>query len=194
MKALLCAAKERLLLPDTLKPFCVVVVFEGFEARRRAMVVEAHLIQQFEEEFVFETHEWRFDQLSPNDHGPEAARVAAAADLVIFASSKEELPNNIKLWIEMWLANRGEQETALAAIIGTPTPQAKPTTLAHLYLEKVANETGMTYFPAQFKICKQIEPCSMKTIVARAEAVTPLLEEILHHRYIPPPMRWGINE
>ncbi len=39
---------------------------------------------------------------------------------------------------------------------------------------------------------KAMPACTIETILARAETVTPFLKEILHH--LPPRRFWGINE
>ncbi len=62
-----------------------------------------------------------------------------------------------------------------------------------VYLETVARQTGMSYLAGQFQAPKPIPACSSAAIVARASALTPVLDEILHHQ-APPPIRWGINE
>ena len=62
-----------------------------------------------------------------------------------------------------------------------------------VYLETVSRQTGMSYFAGQFQAPKPMPACSIAAIVARASALTPVLDEILHHQ-APPPIRWGINE
>jgi hypothetical protein len=54
-------------------------------------------------------------------------------------------------------------------------------------------QTGMSYFAGQFQAPKPMPACSIAAIVARASALTPVLDEILHH-HAPPPVRWGIDE
>ena len=39
---------------------------------------------------------WRFGELGPANRGPEAACVAAGADMIVFASSNETLPDTVK--------------------------------------------------------------------------------------------------
>jgi hypothetical protein len=192
MKSLLQQPTELELLPDFAKPFTVMVAFDDCLARRKATQIYSNLVKQFGEDFVFES-DWRpFDDLRRPDVAEQAARMAGRADLVmVVAAARDELPDHIKLWIEMWLARKGDQETALVAMIGVPEKQPRPVTPAHAYLERVAQQTGLSFLPGQFEVPRPIPSCSLEALLARAEAFTPVLEEILHH---PPPPRWGINE
>ena len=192
MKSLLQQPSELELPADFAKPFIVVVAFDDCLARRKATQIHSSLVKQFGEDVVFESDWRRFDDLRETSTAEQAARVAAHADLVmIVAATRDELPDHIKLWIEMWLAKRCDQETALVAMIGVPEKQPRPATPAHAYLERVARETGLSFLPGQFEVPRPIPSCSLEALLARAEAFTPVLEEILHH---PPPPRWGINE
>jgi len=194
MKALLSVPTEHLLLTDPAKPFSIVVAFDDHTARQKAVQVYSRLLRHFGDDFDFDCNMWPFDELGANGHGLEAARVAASADMIVFASTNETLPDAIKLWIEMWLAKKGSQETSVVAMIGTPNPQERPSTPGHVYLETVSRQTGMSYFAGQFQAPKPIPAYSIAAIVARASALTPVLDEILHHPHAPAPVRWGINE
>src|SRR5437763_11716287 len=130
MKALSFAPAERKLLSDSAKPFSVVVAFDDFTARQKAIQVYSRLIKQSGNDFEIECNMWRFDELGPASRGPEAARVAAGSDMIVFASSNETLPDTIKLWIEMWLAERRDRETALVAVIGMADPHGGLSTAA----------------------------------------------------------------
>ena len=193
MKALLSAPTEHLLLTEPAKPFSIVVVFDDLAARQKAVQVYSRILRHFGDDFDFECNLWPFDELGPHGRGQEAAGVAASADMIVFASTNETLPDAIKLWIEMWLAKKGSQETSVVAMIGTPNSQERPSTPGHVYLETVSRQTGMSYFAGQFQAPKPMPACSIAAIVARASALTPVLDEILHHQ-APPPVRWGINE
>jgi hypothetical protein len=192
MKSLLRQPTEFELLTDFSKPFIVVVAFDDCVARRKATQIYSGLMKQFGDDCIFES-DWRqFDELRETPAAEQAARMAAHADLVmIVAASRDDLPDHMKLWIEMWLARKGDQETALAAMIGVQKKLPRPATPAHAYLERVANETGLSFLPGQFEVPPPMPSCSLEALLARAGTVTPLLEEILHH---PPPSRWGINE
>jgi hypothetical protein len=192
MKALLNPPRERMLLTDTTKSFSVVLAFDDPRARQKAIQVCSNLKKEFGAEFDFQCRQWRFADLEPTNQAEDAARVASGADMVIFACSNEKLPDKIRLWIEMWLAKKATQETALVALIGTSNPQGRPATPAHAYLEQVARQTGMSYFAAEFYVPRPISGCSIEAIVARATTVTSVLGEVLHRP--PPPPRWGINE
>ncbi len=192
MNALLLKPADLKLLPDVAKPFSVFAAFDDSLARRKAIQIYSRLVEQFAADFDFDCGWWSFDQLNQTYIAEEAARVAAQADLVIIAAAgSEDLPSHIKLWIEMWLAKKGVQETALVVTIGVTTRQEHPMTAAHAYLAKVAHQVGLDYFPAQFQLPKPMPCCTIEAILARAETVTPLLERILHW---PPPPRGGINE
>src|SRR6185295_2535741 len=192
MKSLVHHPADIELPPDSTKPFLVMVVFDDCAAQKKATQIYSGLVKQFGDDFAIESDWCRFDELRETTAAERAARIAAHADLVMFvAAGQDDLPDHIKLWIEMWMARKENRETALVAMIGVTKKQPRPSTPAHAYLERVATQTGLNFLPGQFEVTRSIPSCSLEGLIERAEAVTPVLEEILHH---PPPPRWGINE
>ena len=196
MNALLLEPAELKLLSDVAKPYSLVVVFDDLVARQEAVQIYSHLVKIYSrlakrgrDDFDIECNWWQFDDLTQNKQGAEAAKVAGHADMVMIVCAKsEELPSSIKVWVEMWLAKKGEQDTALVAMVGVANRQNRPTTAVHSYLEHVARETGMNFFPALFQLAKETPTDSIEAIVAHAKTVTLLIEEILRHG---PSPRWG---
>jgi hypothetical protein len=192
MKDLLLDALESQQPPCLEERVSLAVIYDNLLAQRQAMEVCSRLVQQLGEEFEFDTDCWSFEQVSQAGIAEEAASHAADADILIVAVAEaEQLPNSLKLWIEMWLARKTDWDTALVALTGvTPEPGTAPSA-AQEYLKRIASEVGLSYFARQFNRPKELSISAMEALLERANTVTPLLEDILRP---PQAVRWGINE
>lgn len=191
MNALLQKPAELKLLCDVAKPFTAVVAYDDPLARRNAIRFYSWLVQEFGDELNFDSGWWSFEQLSQSRIAKKAAGVTMGADMVVISTASQDLPGHAKLWIEAWLAGKGEQDMALVALVGAANSRKRPATMAHAYLELVAQQAGLSYFANQFQLPEPMSASTIEAIQLRAETVTPLLKEILHSR---PSPHWGINE
>lgn len=191
MNALLTKPAGLKLLGDGAKPFTAVVVYDDSPGRSNADRLYSWLIGEFRDEFDFDSRWWSFEQLSQTRTAEDAASVIREADMVIISTASEDLPRRAQLWIETCLAGKGEQDMALVALIGTANPQKGSSTPAHAYLERVAQQIGLSYFASLFQVPDPLPGCTIESLESRAETVTPWLEEILHSQ---PSPHWGINE
>lgn len=191
MNALLRKPEELKLLCDVAKPFTAVVAYDDSLARRNAIRFYSWLVQEFGDELDFDSGWWSFEQLSQPRIAEKAAGVTMGADMVVISTVSQDLPGHAKLWIEAWLAGKGEQDMALVALVGAANSRKRPATVAHAYLERVAQQAGLSYFANQFQLPEPMSASTIEAIQFRAETVTPLLKEILHSR---PSPHWGINE
>jgi hypothetical protein len=184
---------ERKLIANTTKPLSVILAFDGDVAHNKARQFFAHLLEEFEEELDLESGCWSFAQLCQERFAEEAARAAATADLIGFVSAAPgDLPFPVKAWIERWLAKKEDRDAALVALVGRESGGAQTPSPMQQYLEHIAKEAGLSFFPGTFALPEAAPRFAPETIRARAETRTALIETILN--YVPPPPRWGINE
>jgi hypothetical protein len=186
---------ERKLIANTTKPLSVILAFDGDVAHKKARQFFAHLLEEFEEELGLESSWWSFEQLCRERSAEEAARAAASADIIGFVSAApEDLPFSVKAWIERWLAKKEDRDAALVALVGRESDGTQTQTPSPMqqYLEHIAKEAGLAFFPGTFALPQAAPRFTPETILARAETRTALMETILN--YVPPPPRWGINE
>jgi hypothetical protein len=93
----------------------------------------------------------------------------------------------VKQWIETWAGQRGDREGAL---IGLMDPGAGMTGFSgnnFVYLRSVAHRGGMDYLtevPPKLSLSDSIE-----SYTERADHVTSVLDEILHHKAPPPQLQ-----
>src|SRR5687768_974835 len=142
MNTLLLTAAGLENLPNLSRPLAFVGVFDDSRARLQAMQVYSRMFNAFCDEFDFECDWCSFEQLNQTRAAEEAATMAAKADMVAFAvANAGELPKHMKLWIEMWLAKRTNNECALIAIAGVERKQGIATAF-QTYLEGIAHQVG----------------------------------------------------
>lgn len=170
-----------------------VVVYQDRTTRDRAIRLCDHLIETFWSDLALEFSWWKFDYLREPGISRLAAEAAARADLILFsAHASKELPPHVESWIESWLKRRENRTAALVALIGLAADPLKGMTPVHIYLREVAQRAQMDYLPQVLDDPAVRFNVSVETINNRAEKVTSVLDDILHHNPTPP--RWGINE
>jgi len=87
-------------------------------------------------------HVWAFSTLRMTELQDIAAEEAAAADLVIIATRQaESLPEEVKIWIEKWLRQKGARKTVLVALLDRGYDGA--TGPIRAYLQEVAARGGL---------------------------------------------------
>lgn len=135
---------------------------------------------------------YSFEDLTVPASMEAAANVAVAADLLAFSvTASGDLSAAIKLWTKNWLLRRGEREGWLVGLVLEDGAELRRVAcLKEIYLRHLAHRAGMDYlshFPA--KIPRAI-PDSLDSFNRRAEQVTPVLDEILHTRFVSiPPLK-----
>ena len=191
MNALLTKPAGLKLLGDGAKPFTAVVAYDDSLGRSNADRLYSWLVEEFGDEFDFDSRWWSFEQLSQARTAQNAANVTMDADMVIISAAGDDLPGHAKLWIETCLVGKGERDMALVALIGTSNPQRGSQVPAYAYLKRVAQHAGLSYFTSLFHLPEPMRACTIGTLQIRTDIVTPILEEILR---FPPSPHWGINE
>src|SRR5439155_4194113 len=95
----------------------VGVVYEDKATHVRALQTYDYLLAHAGSEIQFQFYWWSFDLLQEARRAENAARIAGAADLVVFSTRLgRELPPEATAWIESWVARRAGKSGAIAAI------------------------------------------------------------------------------
>jgi hypothetical protein len=158
----------------------VVLVCEDNAARQHALRSQAGLGLEDAKPKDKSAGWWLFEQLSVKAHAGEAAAKAAAADLVVFSvSTTGDLPGHVKLWIEMWIANRKDREGALVCLVSHPHSPAYLASLKEIYLRHTAHRAGMDYLSEIPSASGKALPDSPDSCCERARHVSSVLDEIL---------------
>lgn len=170
----------------------VMVLYKSPPARELAMKFCDQLARQPGADERVVINWFSFEYLAVPQNAKEVLESAAKVDLLAFAvTARGELPAGIKLWTEHWLLRRGEREGSLVGLLLEAGPSAGAAGLKEIYLRHLAHRAGMDYlshFPGQ--ICRAI-PNSLDSFNQRAGRISPLLDEILHARFVPPSLPLG---
>jgi hypothetical protein len=130
---------------------------------------------------------WSFHLLSHPGTGGDAAQKAAEADVLVFAiKAGGDLPDDVKMWIEKWLNQRGEREGALVGLLaGEGLYDIAP--FREIYLRHIARRAGMDYLSHASPTAARAIPDSLDSFSQRAGKVTSVLDGILRtHPYTAP--------
>jgi len=174
-------------------PFDLVVAYEDTSTRNRAIHLYDHLAQQLMDDYDFQCSWWKFDLLVSSPLLEQAADAAAEANMIIVAlRAGNELPRAASGWLDAWAARKDSRKSALVALIGGLGQETRGSCPLQTHLQKIARQAHMDFFAHEFDLSETGAAFTREGIEQRAQAVTPVLDEILHHR-IPVP-RWGINE
>lgn len=157
----------------------VVIAYNDLAAGKRAMRVMANLGKGLGEDIDFQPLPWSFDLLADMRWGEAAARDAVNADILIIAtSSTRPFPPAVRRWAEAAISRKQGTAAAVVALFGT---EQNPDGVGSSRLEAIqtaAQRAGLDFFaPAPRHELDEAIAC----IHRRAEMVTPLLDEILHH-------------
>ena len=129
---------------DPSSTFTTVIVYEDFETGKMAKKTCDFLSAQLGEECKVNIQMWKFDVLAITKLRELAAADAAAADMIIVAShGMDELPNEVKSWIELWLSERYHPLAIVALCDSVPEGVVNP---VETYLAAVARRAGIQFF------------------------------------------------
>ncbi len=182
-------AKQR--KAETRSSGCVVVVYESTGIREHAVRFCEKIGHEPAAGPLIETDWWSFKFLNHPASANDAALKAASADVVVFAMDAQgDLPEEIKLWIERWLGQRGEREGALVGLLAREDVHHEMVPFREIYLRNIAHRAGMDYLSHAAPTVKRAIPDSLDSFSRRAGAMTSVLDDILHadRRNIPPPL------
>lgn len=175
--------------PDGCRPLRVVLVYQDIADGQRAMRVLNGVVRGQGDDLEFEPVVWSFDLLSDPEWRAAATSDALKADiLLISTSSPNPLPEAVERWVEDALGRKRGTEAAIVAIFGSedyPDAAASPRLQA---LETATRQAGLDFFAPQPRHERTELDAILERIHQRAEMVTPVLAEILHH-HAPSPDR-----
>jgi len=174
-------------------PFDLVIAYEDTTTRNRALSLYDHLAQQLLDDYDFQCSWWKLGHLGNHSLHEQASDAAAEAHMVVVSlRAALEVPESARQWTESWLAKRGDQKSALVTVIAGDHLDPRKVCPIQAYMHKVARAANMDFFAHRFDAPDQQVPFVRSTLSDRATMVTPLMEEILDHKWTFP--RWGINE
>jgi len=174
-------------------PFDLAIVYEDNDTRHRALHLYDHFAQQLLDDYDFQCTWWRIDHLEDSALRSRAADAAADANMIVLSlRAQKDLPAPVKSWMGDWLSTEDYRKRALVALIGNPAEPCEDSLTLQAYLQKIARQARMDFFPHAFAIPTGPRETSFEEVNHRVHTVTPILQGILKQR-IPIP-RWGINE
>ena len=89
-------------------------------------------------------HVWLFSTFRLRELQEIAAEEASTSDLVIISVHQaEDLPDEVKSWIELWLSHKGTRPAVLLALLDAANEEAAGPT--QTYLQDVARRGGMNF-------------------------------------------------
>lgn len=173
----------------------VVLVYEDFSTGLRARRVFGEVVNQCPFGIDVDLELWRIELLHEPALFERAVNESAKADIVFLsAHGQDELPAAVKLWLQHWLARKGDKPGALAVSLdpGVRSSAAEARTLE--FLQVVARPAGVEVF-LHYCQAHPLEPeFSLERTRPRAGRRTSVPEELLP-RFADHPFRdWGINE
>jgi len=164
---------------DGKEPLRVVIAYGDITAGQRAMRVLANLGRRLGDDVEFQPIPWSFDLLADVDWREGAASDAVRADILIIAtSSPSSLPSAIGEWAKSAINRKRGTSAAVVALFGSDeNPECTDSTRLEA-IQAAAREAGLDFFAPT-------RPDELGPVIARvhqrAETVTPVLEEIMHH-------------
>lgn len=179
---------------ETNPAFNVVIAYEDFETGKQAKKTCDYLAEHIEDDCPVSPQMWKFDVLCVTKLREMAANDAAAADIIIVsAHGANELPSEVKAWIELWVpkCRRAIALVALldSAIEGWQNPVRD-------YLADVARRAKLEFFaqpgawPDRFQF-----PNPVVTSTATRETSTQTAAMLAQMSEVDGAVpHWGINE
>ena len=149
--------------------FTVVIAYEDFETGKQAKKTCDYLAERMEDECQVQQQMWKFDVLGVTKLREMAADDAAAADIIIVsAHGTNELPPEVKAWIELWVP-QPKKSIALVALLDTVIDGNNNP--VRNYLADVARRAALEFFsqPGTWPASLQIQPTVTRTGAAAGD-------------------------
>lgn len=152
------------------------------------------LVLDHGELFQFICHLWKFEVLREPRLFDAAARDAAWADMIVLAiRQSQELPAEVRRWIEHWLPSKQADSGALVALLDGRRGHVGSATAVGPTLGQLTESVNVQVF------CKEIDWPAMDSHFAVKITKPQLREESWRHAPLPSPYAgqprgWGLNE
>jgi hypothetical protein len=131
---------------DNTPTFGVIIAYEDFATGKHAKKTYDFLVENLRRECRFVSQMWKFDVLTIPKLREMAVKDAVMADIIIVSShGGADLPEEVKAWIEGWLAEKGNA-IALVALFDCPPEEALRTYPLRSYLAGVARRGNLEFF------------------------------------------------
>jgi len=178
--------------PDAKPTLNVVIAYEDFETGKHAKGTYDFLVEHLGHEFQFLNQMWKFDVLSIPKLREMAAKDASMADIIIISGHGRELPQEVKSWIETWLAEKGNPMALVALFTGSAN-YSMETAAVRAYLEGVARRGQLEFFaqPDEWPGKKSGASFLFNRSSGPGKALSTLAGVVERDVSYP---RWGINE
>ena len=178
------------IITQSLPLFRILILFENESASERATRLYDHLFQNTKDHCRLETSCWDSKYCDALDGVVE---MVSMADIIIVAGCENsELPTEIETALRTGLADRRTECGALVALLGRTNIREQAPSELPLFLQKLAQEFGLKFFPGAFEIPEDRHPYDFNSVHERTNRMTPTLNRILHRNITP--IHYGINE
>ena len=130
-------------------PLRIVIAYDKFSDGVRAWELSERLASPFREDFQVDCDLWKFDSLRDASAQVRQASLDAVmeADMVMIAAGGlEDLPVDVRTWIEGWPPRLEEPCAALVASVGPEVQSSASYSPMSAYLRQRAEESGMEFF------------------------------------------------
>jgi len=128
---------------QTKRPYQVVIVYDDFASGKHAVETCARLVSEFKDQIAVRVKVWSFAVLRNAAVNLTAACDATKAQMVMVATSSEDLPQAVKKWIGAWLMASGGSRGLLVALLNIGG--VKEQSPAEAYLRFAAASKGMEF-------------------------------------------------
>jgi hypothetical protein len=120
----------------------VVIAYQDLETGKRAIKTYEYMVEQLGNECLFSNQMWKFDVLGVPKLKEIATKDAAAADIIIVSAHEgNQLPFEVKAWMESWLSYKS-QASVLVGLFGNESVNSP---VRH-YLAEVAQRAKIEFF------------------------------------------------
>ncbi len=171
--------------------FNVVIAYENFETGKQAKRTYDFLTLNLGRDYRLTNQMWKFDVLSIPKLREIAANDAAAADIVIIACRGDDLPEQVKAWLESWL-ERAQNVLALVGLFASQDARSRNTCS---YLAELARLHHLQFFSNAAESDDSPRPVQTFALGVAPQlhdrAFTTLAGAVQQDLSSP---RWGINE
>ena len=171
----------------------VVIAYQDLETGKHAKGTYDFLVEHLGPNCDFTNQMWKFDILGIPKLREIAVKDAVAADIVIVSCHGGELPDEVKAWIELWLA-QDTHPIALVALFARTEHNQESTAGVRSYLSAVAKRGQMEFFaqPDDWPANKHSEESILFRRDTGKDRTLSTLAGAIHRDTSFP--RWGINE
>jgi len=126
---------------EAIRSFKIVIVYENSAGAIGAKEISERLAAHFESE----CDAWPFSLLGIARVREHAATMAAEADMIIVAASgREELPDDVKDWVESWLPHKNFAPGALVGLLDDDAETSNQSSVC-AYLQRIAERGNMDF-------------------------------------------------